>query len=171
MNWSEIFEYNDGKLFWKVSFGSRALVGSEAGYDSLIGYRVVGFQKRKFYCHRIIWEMLVGTIPDKILVDHINGDKKDNRICNLRLATPSQDKCNVSKPKRTIGRTSEFLGVCWAAKKKKWKSEITLNGKNKFLGHFDSELKASDAYLQAKLKLHKEFSGLSLPHQLLAEEK
>jgi hypothetical protein len=170
MNWSEIFEYNDGKLFWKVSFHGSVLVGSEAGFcsDQYLATRIRG---KRFFLHRIIWEMFVGPIPDKMVIKHIDGNRSNNRISNLRLVTRSQIQSDLHKPRHRIGRTSEFLGVSWCATNQRWVSYIHSNGKNHYLGSFTSEFEANNAYIQAKLKLHDKIADLSLPHQLLAEEK
>jgi hypothetical protein len=170
MNWSEIFEYNDGKLFWKVSFSSRILVGSEAGFCS-DQYLAVVIHRKRFFIHRIIWEMHIGPIPNKMFIKHIDGDRKNNRISNLRLVTRSQLLSDLHKPRYRIGRTSEFLGVSWCASNQRWTAQICSNGKRYSLGSFTSEFEANNAYIQAKLKLHDKIADLSLPHQLLAEEK
>ena len=82
----------------------------------------------------------------KIIVDHINNNKKDNRLENLQLI--SQRK-NASKDRK--GYTSDFIGVCWDNKRKIWLSQISINGKTKRIGFFKNEIEAYQAY-EKKLK-------------------
>jgi hypothetical protein len=82
----------------------------------------------------------------KIVVDHINNDRLDNRVQNLQLITNRE---NSSKDR--INGTSKYVGVCWCKIKKKWVTRFKINGKNYHLGYFTDELEASEAY-QNKLK-------------------
>jgi hypothetical protein len=88
-------------------------------------------------------------------IDHINGVKIDNRICNLRLAMPHENQQNLAKPSRAGGTSSKYIGVTWCRRDKKWRAQITrpvLGVKN--LGRFDTEEKAYEAYCAAKRKFH-----------------
>lgn len=82
----------------------------------------------------------------KLVVDHINGDKLDNRAENLQIVT---NRINTSKDKKN--KTSKYTGVCWDKSIKRWVSSIKINGKSKYLGCFKDEYKAHLAY-QNKLK-------------------
>ena len=81
----------------------------------------------------------------KIVVDHINNDKTDNRLSNLQLISQRE---NTTKDRKG---TSAYIGVSWSETRNKWISQITINGKHKYLGAFVDELEASKAY-QKKLK-------------------
>jgi hypothetical protein len=85
------------------------------------------------------------------MIDHINGVSSDNRICNLREATISE---NGQNRKRGKNNTSGFTGVSWHKSKNKWCSQIRVNGDLIALGSFDTPQEANDAYLLAKSKLH-----------------
>jgi hypothetical protein len=77
----------------------------------------------------------------KIIVDHINNDRKDNRLNNLQLISQRE---NSSKDRRN--GTSKFIGVCWDKQNNKWRSQISIEGKTKLLGCFDTEEEASIVY-------------------------
>ena len=82
----------------------------------------------------------------KVVVDHIDNDQLNNNLNNLQIITNRE---NTSKDRK--GGSSEYIGVCWVKRDKKWKAQITINYKNVFLGNFNTELEASCAY-QNKLK-------------------
>lgn len=95
--------------------------------------------------------------PDGVLVDHINGNPLDNRKCNLRLATASQNMHNKRMQKNN---TSGFKGVHWDKNKRKWQANIKIGDKRRFLGGFDTAEEASCAYKNAAKQLHGEFIRL-----------
>ena len=88
----ELFDYDpEGFLCWKQARGNKAK-GSKAGYLNHHGYLVIKLAKRGFQAHRLIYCWHRGVYPDE--VDHINRDRSDNRIENLRPATASENRCN-----------------------------------------------------------------------------
>ncbi|QXV80784.1 putative homing endonuclease [Veterinaerplatzvirus Jeanpiccard] len=135
MNWNDIFDYRDGVLYWKISPRSRTPIGSVAGHLSKAGYITTSYMKRALLAHRVVWEMHNGPIPEGMQIDHINHNRSDNRICNLRLATVFDNNQNMSRGK---GNRSGVVGVSWHKSAKKWCAEIHANGKKKYLGVFDS---------------------------------
>jgi hypothetical protein len=117
--------------------------------------RGVEFKKRKLVAlHRI----LLGAIGKNVQVDHINGNGLDNRRVNIRLCTPSQNQGNRRTMKR--GKSSRFKGVIFVTspKKRPWKAQIGLNGKNISIGYFAEESDAAKAYDSAAKKLFGEFA-------------
>lgn len=104
------------------------------------------------YLHRVIM-----NAPPGVEVDHINGDTLDNRRCNLRFATSTQQKCN----QRPRGGTSKYKGVGWHKRDRKWRAQITYHGKQISLGYFDGELGAAFAYDVAARILFGEFARLN----------
>jgi hypothetical protein len=88
-------------------------------------------------------------------IDHISRDRLDNRRCNLRVCTHSEN--NMNRGMRSDNKTG-FKGVCCNKQAKKFQASINLNGKQKHLGLFDTAEEASEAYKKASLELHKEFS-------------
>jgi len=92
--------------------------------------------------------------PANMFVDHINKDTLDNRKCNLRICTNSQNQMNRGKAKNN---KSGFKGVHWSKESNKWRAQIRLAGKCKHLGLFIDILDAVQAYNEASIKYHGEF--------------
>ena len=111
---------------------------------------------RGIYMHREILSRVLGrTLARNERVDHINGDGLDNRRCNLRLATGTQNNAN-SRLRRT--NTTGYKGVTWSAKRKKYVAQIHFNGRGIFLGHYDTPGEAHEAYKEAAIRLFGEFA-------------
>lgn len=144
-----------GILYWRSSHCSRVRQGSPAGCASKGGYIRLQIDGVIIPSHRAVWALHTGAWPpDDIQVDHINGDKHDNRPANLRLATNSQNQCNSRK---TSGK-SGLRGVFWAKDKKAWRASIMLNYKTNHLGYFANKEDAHAAYCIAAAKTHGEFA-------------
>ena len=107
-----------------------------------------------------IHRLLLGATNPKMQVDHINGNKLDNRKENLRLATNQQNQHNVGKRKNN---TSGYKGVSWYRKRKKWKAAIKHNKKSIHLGYYDTPEEASRAYDKAAVEFFGEFAHLNFP--------
>ena len=136
----EYVEYRDGGLYWKRLRGNRTnLLGRRVGCAHNNGYRQFRFDGTLALEHRAIWELHNGPIPDGLDIDHINRDRSDNRIENLRLATRSQNCHNT-----------EGKGYSWNKKRKKFVAYISNMGRTIYLGGFDNEEDARGAYLEAK---------------------
>jgi hypothetical protein len=90
------------------------------------------YNTKKERLHRFLFNL---TKEDKMVVDHINHNTKDNRMCNLRIATRSQNAMNMVIPKHN---TSGFKGVYWNKNENKWVASIKINGKNIHLGYFEN---------------------------------
>ena len=109
--------------------------------------------KIHIYAHRLITKA-----PAGYLVDHINGDTLDNRLCNLRVCSASQNSMN--KP-RGANNTSGYKGVCLHKPSGRWVSSIkTPSGKRVYLGYFDTPEDASEAYKVAAKEYHREFANV-----------
>ena len=149
----EIFEYRDGNLYWKKASNHKVKLDRKAGSISDTGYLRVGLFGKHFRIHRLIYLMFHGHLP-KIL-DHINGNKLDNRIENLRPATYSQNCSNSVKQKRN---TSGIKNVYWSKKIRKWTVIIGSYNKLKYFGSYASIEEAADVAKQKRTELHKEFA-------------
>ena len=149
-------EYKDGCLYWtkmpehyhKGNVGDR--VGSDRRED---GYRRVHFNGKSVYEHRIVFFMHHGYLPEYI--DHINGNRSDNRIENLRIATRSQNKQNS---KKYSNNTSGIKNVFFNKENKKWRVVLSLNGKTKHFGYYEDIELAELVAMEAREKYHGEFA-------------
>jgi len=142
------YDKNTGKLFWRQSRGTKK-AGSEAGSVNGKGYVCIMIDGNGYQAHRLAWSLHYQEMPSQD-IDHINGIKTDNRICNLRLVTVRQNQYNQRKPR--IDNKSGYLGV--AVYKDKWMASIKINSKTKHLGYFSTPQDASEAYINAKRKHH-----------------
>ena len=114
------------------------------------GYYRVFFDAKQHYAHRVAWLYVYGQWPAGE-IDHINGNRSDNRIENLREASHAVNMQNVLLPRKH--NKSGFLGV--SKDKKRWCAAVMLNGKRHRIGAYDSPEEAHKAYLEAKRILHK----------------
>jgi hypothetical protein len=129
----------------------RKIGGYIVGCKNTIGYIVVSINKKKYYAHRLAWFYVHGEWPEHH-IDHINGDRSDNRISNLRKSTNSENMQNIKGPR--VDNKFNLLGVCFDKQRQKFLAQIKLNGKNKYLGRFDNPDLAHEAYMAAKRKFH-----------------
>lgn len=130
----------------------------EAGCASSNGYRQIWFNGKQHMEHRVAWFLHYGDWPDRP-VDHINGNRSDNRIVNLRLASNSENLRNRRKPRNN---SSGHKGVSWISRYQIWQATIKFDGKNKYLGRFATREEAAEAYGKAALRYHGEFANLDL---------
>lgn len=127
-------------------------VGKRAGGLDRNGYMHVKIGGTGYVAHRLAWLMVYGEIPSRFL-DHINGDRADNRIANLRLATQSENNQNQRKA-RSDNKSTGILGVHYFPEGDKYRPRIMVDGKSIYLGLFDTEAEARASYLTAKRLLH-----------------
>lgn len=143
---SDLIYYPETGVFNRIDVTKK--VGSlSKGY-----LRIRLFNKPEF-AHRIAWRLVFGEIPSDKVIDHINGNRLDNRICNLRLVTRSGNSQNQSKP-HSRNKTG-FLGVHFLKAKNKFRAMITINSKVRFLGYFNTAEEAHSCYVKHKRELHK----------------
>jgi hypothetical protein len=152
----EILDYNpeSGTFRWRVYRAPNARPGDTAGTDHREGYRTIRVGNRPYLAHRLAWVYTHGRWPTHQL-DHINRDRQDNRIANLRECTNAENCQNVLAHR---DGTSTVAGVSWQCNRKKWQAKICVNGRQHFLGYFVDKSAAKAAYLAAKKSMHA-FSG------------
>jgi hypothetical protein len=151
---NDIFNYQDGSLFWKKNTGRRTKIGDIAGRSCSNGYRMVGLFKRAYLEHRLIFMFHNGYFPKE--VDHIDGDKLNNKIENLRPASHLE---NLLNQKIRTNNVSGHKNVGWASREQKWRVRLTVNRKDKHIGYFDDRELADLVAVEAVNKFHKEFSA------------
>lgn len=116
--------------------------GKRAGWVDGFGYTLVRYKNQLVRSHNIVWLYYYGVWPD-FVVDHINNIPSDNRKENLRKATTSQNGCNQRLQKRREGK---FKGVHKDGEKKNYYVKIKKDGKQYYLGSYQSELEAAMIY-------------------------
>lgn len=136
---------NTGVFRWKRSYGNRAQKGARAGCRSVIGYWFIGFRGKTVLAHRLAWLHVYGYWPPA-QIDHINHDRADNRISNLRLATNQSNHTNL--PMRRTN-TSGFTGVSFYRALQKWQAKICINSKQIHLGFYEEKDDAITARKEA----------------------
>ncbi len=160
MEWHTFFtcDPSNGLIYWKkrpeehfknkftADGWNTRYAGMLAGTKRNDGYLAVNIGRRKIKIHRIIWEMVNGPIPERLVIDHINRNRSDNRISNLRAVSQQENVINA-EPKINGLFGSEKLGSTG-----KWISRIRIDGRNKYLGTFNSQVEAHEAYMKAALK-------------------
>jgi hypothetical protein len=147
--------------------GKVALVDSE-NYKHLKDYRWhAKASKGNWYAatrvngNTIFMHNMISTPPQGMEIDHINQNGLDNRMVNLRVATKSQNRANVSRRK---DNSSGYKGVCRVAKGDKWRAYICVNSKITHLGTFLTKEAAAKAYNEAARKEWGEFAWLNEIH-------
>lgn len=146
-----LLEYDPetGHFKWSKKTARRTSQGAQAGTVSKEGYVSIMIMYRAYKAHRLAWLYVHGTWPTAP-IDHINGDPGDNRIANLRLATPLLNTQNNRRAR--VNNQSGFLGV--AQVKGGWRSQISVGRQRIELGTYATPEQAHAAYVEAKRRLH-----------------
>jgi len=118
------------------------------------GYIDITINRKIYGAHRLAWLYVYGELPTDY-IDHQNGNPSDNRIENLRISTNQQNQWNQKISKNN---TSGVKGVCWNKALKKYSARISIEGKRKFLGLFESLEFAELVVNEARNKYHGNFS-------------
>ena len=153
----------------ELSQGQQAIV-DDADYESLSQWKWHARWSpagRTYYAARNTWKdgkrtvvqmhrAVLGIGDPEIQVDHRNHHTTDNRRENLRIATRSQNQANRRKQK---GSSLIHKGISWDKQNRKWRANIQVNGKRKYIGRFTNELDAAQAYRQAASKYFGEFAN------------
>lgn len=145
------YEPESGLLFWLVRPCQRIPAGTAAGGMNAEGYRTVRIDGRSYLAHRVVWLLQTGDWPQHD-IDHINGDRADNRWGNLRDVSRAINNRNrvVASSRNSTG----LLGV--TVGRYGFYADIGIDGKQVHLGHFKTAEEAHQAYLSAKANIHPE---------------
>jgi hypothetical protein len=127
--------------------------GTAAGNNCPSGYRTVRLVGTLFKAHRLAYKMHYGIDPPPVL-DHVNGDGRDNRIANIRVATNAQNRQNSRK---SGSNTSGYKGVSWHKVDKVYVANIRINRRQCYLGSYRTAEEARDAYVIAGKRHFGEF--------------
>lgn len=143
-----LLEYcpDTGMFHWRRT---GKLAGNTSG-DA--GYRRIGIKGRIYLAHRLALLYVSGELPDE--VDHINGNRLDNRLCNLRAATRSENASNVGLSR---ANRSGHRGVSWSARKRKWLVQVGARGR--VVTRYADDLEVAAQIAQSlRAELHNEFN-------------
>lgn len=141
------YDPETGVFSWLIALPGRK-PGAVAGRNQTNGYRGIKINDQVFLEHRLAWVYMTGALPPH-QIDHINGQRRDNRFANLRAASSSQNMQNQKGVKGAYAHKASGT----------WQSSIKVNGKTIWLGKFETEAAARDAYIAAK-RIHHPFAVL-----------
>lgn len=152
----EILNYNPetGDFYWKISPKYDVKVGDKAGNEHN-GYQRVTIFGKKYLTHRLAWLYVYGEFPKGDL-DHIDNDRGNCRINNLRIANKATNGFNR---KKQINNKSGVKGVYWSTAAKKWAVKIGINNKKIYLGVWDDLEFAELVAQEARAKYHGEYAN------------
>lgn len=150
------YDPESGVFVWRhrLSSAGRAVkgCGKIAGALDAYGRVVIRLCGQLYFAHQLAWLYAHGKWPDNV-IDHINGNRSDNRLTNLRDIPQSVNMQNRRSPK--AGHSLKTLGVSWHEGAGRYRARLTVNRKELHLGLFDTIEAAQAAYISAKRKLHK----------------
>lgn len=144
------YDHKTGDLKWAID-RQKCGLGSIAGSFTATGYREVTLDGRHYKCHRVVWFLVTGEWP-KHQIDHLNGNRADNRFENLRDATPSTNTENYRVARRN--NATGFLGVHRKKRGGMYAASIMAQGRRIHIGCFTTPEEAHAAYVEAKRQLH-----------------
>lgn len=125
--------------------------GNRAGWRMTDGYIALYLFGKQHYAHRLAWFYVNGQMPE-MCIDHINGDRSDNRISNLRSVDYQINGQNLRAAHRD--NKTGLLGVSFNKKEQKFIGQLTTGGHPKWMQRFDTAEAASAAYLEEKRRRH-----------------
>lgn len=149
----ELVSYNPetGEFINKISRGNLIAGCNIGGIDNSNGYARICIDGKRYKAHRLAWLYVYGNFP-KNFIDHVDGNKSNNKISNLRECSHAQNHQNRLK---NSTNNCGFLGVHFSISTGKYRAQIQLDGENRHIGLFDSPEEAHNAYLSEKKNLHK----------------
>lgn len=144
------YEFDTGRFLWASTAGGVTL-GAVAGNVNTTGYWVVGINGQKYRQHRLAWLWHYGAWPVGT-IDHIDTDRSNNHIANLRDVSQATNKQNMRRP--TAANTSGFLGVYWSRRRNGFMASVGFGRKKKRRGPYRTAERAYSAYVDLKRTHH-----------------
>ena len=126
---------------WNSRLAGKPALKSK-GFNGYFNGSIFG---KTYLAHRVAWAIHSGAWPERE-IDHINGDRSDNRISNLRSVTSKENSENMAI---RSDNKSGAVGVCWNARRSRWVAQVSINGKQKHIGYFKSKDEATQARAKA----------------------
>ena len=149
-----LFDYKDGSLYWRVNRGYQQCAGKRAGRTTPAGYVSIEVDNIPHQAHRLIWAYHFGSTD--LFIDHIDGDRSNNRIENLRSCDKTQNAHNRKRCKRN---KTGVKGVRVRPDSGKFEARITLHKRRYVLGSYDDLELAELVVCMAREKLHGAFTN------------
>lgn len=148
-----------GELRWTAAASQGRLTQRIAGSLAGNGYWQIKTGKVCYLAHRIVWAIVHGEWPEKD-IDHIDGNRANNALSNLRLVTKAQNMQNlaVTGKNTASGIAGAIHRPANQRRREKWEAKIRVNGVLRHLGSFDDPQKAHARYMQVKTQIHSHFS-------------
>ncbi len=153
------YEPKTGNFYWLSFRRGKALEGSTAGCVMNTGYIGIKIKSERYVAHRLAWLYMTGAWPED-RIDHIDGDRANNKWKNLREATVSQNVCNSDV--RT-DNDAGFRGVCWHPKSGRWAVKTQFGDKSYALGYFAIQSDAVKFAEMCRSLLHEGFAREKKP--------
>jgi hypothetical protein len=152
------FDYDESSgIFRRRTFRGKQLSDTRnTGTFDARGYITLSIEGQNFLAHRVAWAIKNGDISSTIDIDHINGNKSDNRLKNLRIASRSENSCNKPISKQT---SSGVKGVCWHKLAGKWYAQLKIKGAYVYRKSFDRLEDAERAIKEKRTEFHGEFAN------------
>ena len=152
-----MYDTETGVFSWIKASSDKSRVGGRAGRARCEGgYRQITLLGQTMYEHRLAWFYANGSCPDGMVIDHINGIKGDNRIANLRVATPTQSMANIGAKR---DNNSGCKNVHWCSTKGRWIAKLKRDGKTRHVGTFRIYEDAVEAAVASRIEVFGEFAS------------
>lgn len=153
------FNFETGEIKWakypkKYNKTNKPVIAGSVHYS---GYRLISLMNKQYMAHRLIWAVYYGGWPNGF-IDHVDMNKSNNSIHNLRIATRNQNGYNILAKKIS---SSGYKNVQWDKETSKWRVRVRVNGKRHHIGRFENKDDAINAAKLFMLKHHSEFARVS----------
>lgn len=148
------YDCTTGVFRWRVTRSPGAKRGSVAGRLNAKGYLIIGVDGNRYMAHRLAWFYVYGVWPESEL-DHVNGNRSDNRVRNLRQCSRSENLQNACTRRDS---QSGVKGVRWHQSKQRWQPRVKHQGKQLYLGYYRDMEFADLVAREARDKYHGEYA-------------